>query len=161
MYLLDADTLIGASRLYYSFDLAPGFGSGCRAQRSERMWRPLRQCGEKSPWGRVRWWTGPKGLPDDFWLPHTAASLSCGSALSNWVVHSDRIYTQAAKDEYLGKADLHLVAQAKAADHTVVTMEKSEPNSKKKVKIPDTCLAFGVPCVQPFQVYRTLGMRLT
>jgi hypothetical protein len=39
-------------------------------------------------------------------------------------------------------------------------MEKSEPNAKKKVKIPDACLAFGVPFVQPFQVYRSLGMSL-
>jgi hypothetical protein len=161
MYLFDSDTFIGASRLYYSFDLAPGFWEWLGSPEIRQQVAPVDAVRKEVTAG-----TGPlvdwaKGLPDDFWLSHTDESLSWGSELSSWVMHPDRIYTQAARAEYLDKADFHLVAQAKAAGHTVVTMEKSEPNSKKRVKIPDACLAFGVPCVQPFQVYRTLGMRLS
>ena len=160
MYLFDSDTFIGASRLYYSFDLAPGFWEWLASEEVRKQVASVEAVRDEITAG-----TGPlvewaKGLPDDFWLPHTTDSLSWGSALSEWVMDPDRIYTQAARDEYLGKADYHLVAQAKAGGHAVVTMEKSEPNAKKKVKIPDACRAFDVPCVQPFQVYRSLGMSL-
>lgn len=161
MYLFDSDAFIGASRLYYSFDLAPGFWEWLGSSQVRERVGSIEAVRDEITAG-----TGPlvdwaNGLPGDFWLPHTADSLGCGSALSEWVMHPDRNYTQAARDEYLGKADYHLVAQAKAGKHTVVTMEKSEPSAKRKVKIPDACLAFGVPCIQPFEVYRKLGMSLS
>jgi len=47
-----------------------------------------------------------------------------------------------------------------ASGATVVTREQPAPDSKKKIKIPDACNAFGVNWTDPFSLYRTLGMRL-
>ena len=47
-----------------------------------------------------------------------------------------------------------------AASATVVTREQPAPDSKKKIKIPDVCNAFGVVWTDPLSLYRTLGMRL-
>ena len=43
---------------------------------------------------------------------------------------------------------------------TLVTNERPEPESRKKIKIPDVCDAFGVAWANPFSTYRALGMRL-
>lgn len=161
MYLFDADTFISASRLHYSFDLAPGFWKWLASEAIREQVASIEAVRDEITAG-----TGPLVdwaetlLPDDFWLSHTSGSLSCGSALAEWAMHPDRIYTQAARDEFLGKADYHLIAQAKSGGHTVVTMEKAEPKAKRKVKIPDACHAFEVACMQPFEVYRKLGMSL-
>jgi hypothetical protein len=77
-----------------------------------------------------------------------------------WTTSADRSYTQAAIGEFLASADLRLVAQAAARGATVVTRERPEPQSKKRVKIPDACAAHGVPWTDPFTTYRRLGLRL-
>ncbi|WP_367337204.1 DUF4411 family protein [Phycicoccus sp.] len=41
----------------------------------------------------------------------------------------------------------------------LVTREVSDPSSRRRVKIPDVCLAFDVECIDPFTAYRRLGMR--
>jgi hypothetical protein len=38
--------------------------------------------------------------------------------------------------------------------YAVVTQETPEPNSKKRVKIPDACKALGVPWFTPFQMLK-------
>ena len=75
-------------------------------------------------------------------------------------MHPDRIFKQSAVDEFLDSADFSLIAQAMALGAIVVTRETSEPNCKKRVKIPDACLAMGVDCMQPFEVYSALRLRL-
>jgi hypothetical protein len=47
-----------------------------------------------------------------------------------------------------------------ASGATVVTREQPAPDSKKKIKIPHACNAFGVAWTGPFSTYRALGMRL-
>ena len=47
-----------------------------------------------------------------------------------------------------------------ATEATVVTREQPAPESKKKIKIPDAYIAFGVDWPDTFSTYRALGMRL-
>lgn len=65
----------------------------------------------------------------------------------------------AAKAEFLDVADYFLVGQAMAQGHVVVTFESSQPEGKKKVKIPDVCDAFGVEWIQPIEMLRREGAR--
>ena len=81
------------------------------------------------------------------------------SKLSAWAVHPDRRYTVAARDEFFRVADYHLVAQAHAGKHAVVTFELPSPNSRKRILIPDACAALGVVYREPFSVYKELGLR--
>ena len=53
----------------------------------------------------------------------------------------------------MSSADLRLDAPAQALGAAVVTREKSEPNSRKVVKIPDVCNENGVAWTDPFAVY--------
>jgi hypothetical protein len=57
--------------------------------------------------------------------------------VANWATTNR--YTSAAAYEFLDKADAFLVAHAMAGGHEVVTLEKSDANSKHRIKIPDAC----------------------
>ena len=57
---------------------------------------------------------------------------------------SNTIFKPEAKREYAINADAYLVATAKAKGLTLVTYETSDPNCRKRVKIPDACIDLGV-----------------
>jgi hypothetical protein len=41
-----------------------------------------------------------------------------------------------------------------------VTREQAAPELRRRIKIPDVCDAFGVKCMDPFRLYRELGLQL-
>lgn len=108
--------------------------------------------GDLVDWARAR--------PATFWLTDTSAVVTAMGQLSTWATGPARQYRQEAIDEFLDSADYKLIAHAIATGSTVVTREQPAPDSKKKIKIPDVCNAFGVAWTDPFSLYRTLGMRL-
>jgi hypothetical protein len=57
-------------------------------------------------------------------------------------------------------ADYYLVAQARAGGRTVVTHEKPEV-SRRRIKIPNACIALGIPHVTPFEMLRRERARFT
>ena len=73
-----------------------------------------------------------------------------------WV--NSRDYRDYAKDIFNRGADPWLIAFASVHQLTVVTLEKSEPQSRKDVKIPDVCIGFGVTCIDTFEMLRSLGV---
>lgn len=64
--------------------------------------------------------------------------------INDWVRNVDQ-FTDNAIQRFLSGADPSVIAFAKANGLTVVTAEVSNPNSRRKVRIPDVCAAFGVP----------------
>jgi len=162
MYLLDANTMMEAGRLYYGFDIAPGYWDWLiRMHEAENIASVEAVLDEISGGDDpLVGWSQQPAL-DGFWLPDSAESLVHSAELARWANDPERIYKQAAVDEFMASPDLRLIAQARALDGTVVTREVSAPGAKNKVKIPDVCGAFDISCVQPFEVYRTLGMTLT
>ncbi|WZH53398.1 MAG: DUF4411 family protein [Nocardioides alkalitolerans] len=160
MYLLDANAFMEASRLYYAFDIAPGFWSwlgdpalaGQVASIEAVKDEITAGTGDLVAWARAR--------PPSFWLTDTADVVSAMAELSAWATDPARQYRQEAKDEFLDSADYKLIAHAMAIGGVVVTRERPAPESKKRIKIPDVCDAFGVDWTDPFSLYRTLGMRL-
>lgn len=57
----------------------------------------------------------------------------------------------------VAEADAWLVAFALSQGIPLITYEKSEPNSKKKIKIPDVCIQFGVSYHSTIDMFRLLG----
>lgn len=160
MYLLDADAFITPSRLHYSFDIAPGFWDWLASAPVRQHVGSVVAVRDEITvgYGNLVTWAG--GLPPTFWIAHDADSLQSAREVAQWAMEPQRPYSQAARSEFLSKADYHLVAQARAHGHTVVTHEQSAPLSQKSVKIPDACHAAGVPCLSPYALYRQLGLRL-
>lgn len=160
MYLLDSNAFMEASRLYYAFDLAPAFWAWLGSSDLEGQVASIQAIkdeitagsGELVGWARAR--------PDRFWLQDTDKVVAAMRDVAAWATDPGRQYRSEAIDDFLGSADFQLVAYAKAVRATVVTRQRPAPESKKKVKIPDVCNAFSVVWIDPFALYRTLGLRL-
>ncbi|SLG33509.1 Uncharacterised protein [Mycobacteroides abscessus subsp. abscessus] len=74
---------------------------------------------------------------------------------------ASRPFTPAALADFAGnQADYQLVAHARGHNHVLVTHERSDPNSRKRVKIPDACAAIGATCMGPFDMMRRTGATL-
>lgn len=97
-------------------------------------------------------------IPSGFFVPEDVATLNYYRDLQNWAANQN--FTDAAKIEFATVADAFVIAMAKAKNMTVVTFEKSNPVSKKKVKIPDACAAVGVRCCDLNTALRELGITI-
>jgi len=101
-------------------------------------------------------------LPEDF-FKDTTEVIAEYSQVVNWAFSKkDNPYSRQALDIFMDaeEADAWLVAFAKKYSHPLVTNERSEPNSKKSVKIPDACAPVGVRCVLPMDMFRELGEKI-
>lgn len=161
MYLLDANVFMEASRLYYSFKIAPGywgwlvgrFEAGEIASVDAVYDEITAGSGDLVEWAK-------DSVLNGFWLPDSADSVAAMSDLAAWAAHPERPFKQSAVDEFMDSADLRLAAQACAIGATVVTRETPDPLCQRRVKLPDAGTAIGVGCVQPFVVYERLGLSL-
>ncbi len=65
-------------------------------------------------------------------------------------------FSDAAKQEFFSAADFVVIGYAHAHNCTVVTFEKDEPDSVRKIKIPTVCKQFGIKCVNVYQMLSDL-----
>ncbi|RAV31947.1 DUF4411 family protein [Corynebacterium heidelbergense] len=158
MYLLDANELIQAAREYYAFDIAPGFWEwldscmACGEIGSIEAVRKELLAGndQLSIWAKQR---------PNYFLGIDSDTVAKFAPLTQWAASQD--FTPTALNKFAGDAaDYLLVAYAAAHDHTVVTKEKPDPHSKKRVKIPDACAAMGVATANLYDVMRATKAKL-
>jgi hypothetical protein len=160
IYLLDANAFMEASRLYYGFDVAPGFWNWLGGPGLNGNVASVKSVKDEITSGIGDLVTWANSLPASFWLVDTAASAAELANLAAWANHPNRIYRSEAVAEFMGSADLRVIAQAAAINATVVTREVPAPQSQRRIKIPDACDQNGVAWTDPFTAYRTLGLIL-
>ncbi|WP_342318724.1 DUF4411 family protein [Corynebacterium mayonis] len=155
MFLVDSNILIEAKNRYYAFDIAPGFwdwlegayqqGLACSidAVRDEL----LKGDDELAAWARAN---------PDFFKSIDQSTTNHFSDLTAWATSGS--YRAEAIAAFTGNnADYLLIAYAREHQHTVVTHERSEPNARRRILIPDACLAMGVSTADTFQMMRATG----
>jgi len=81
--------------------------------------------------------------------------------VSAWAASKSSHYLPNAISEFLSadEADAYLIAYA-LADHQnriIVTQERSQPDIKRKVKIPEPCDELGVSYINTIEMFRQLG----
>lgn len=54
----------------------------------------------------------------------------------------------------------YIIATARAKQMTLVTFEKSNPQRKSRVMIPDACAAIGVTCCDLNTMLRSMGITI-
>lgn len=100
------------------------------------------------------------------WLKHSAPK-TCFVGLDGDVMRmygevqawaGTKSFTQTARNVFATVADAYLVATAAAKNMTLVTYEKSNPNSKARVLIPDACEAVGANYCDLNAVLRGMGV---
>jgi Domain of unknown function (DUF4411) len=160
VYLLDADVFMTAARSYYAFDVAPAFWESLVREASNGRLLSIDRVKDEIQRGKdelVEW------ANDTFhpWFVGTAEEdiIAAYREIMAWVQGQTQ-FLDYAKDEFAKVADGWLVAYATARGCVVVTNEKFEAAIKRKVKIPNVCQPFGVPCIDTFELLRSLGVRL-
>jgi hypothetical protein len=73
---------------------------------------------------------------------------------------ANRFYTPRAKEKFLklDKADIYIASYASTqpSEWTVVSMERSAPESPGEIKLPDICARYNVKCIQLEEMFREL-----
>ena len=153
--VLDANTFIEGKNLYYRFAVCPGYWDWILRENANGTVFSIDRVQDELTVGTddLAAWAGARSK--EFFLPVDTLAASVAGQISAWVY--TRGYTQAAIATFLNSTDYWLVAYALAHGYTVVTREVSSPESKKRVLIPDACLAVGVPCRSPFDLLSELG----
>jgi hypothetical protein len=152
-YLIDTDIFIAAKNLHYGMDFCPAFWEWLIA--ANRAGKLLSIDAVRADLGAMQddlaTWAAARQA--EFFLTPRSADLPALGRVTQWI-NSDRTYTAAAKNTFLGCSDYFVVAQALAGGHTVVTHEKPE-NSVHRVKIPNACVALGIRYATCWQMLRT------
>ena len=156
--LLDSDALLTPALSFYAFDICGGYWTWVvnAAQNGDvksisQVKRELRQKDDN-----VRNWIDFNA--SDLFLPDDASVGKNMSKVAGWA--NSNGFTPAAVAAFVGKADSFLIAYAMLRGYKIVTFEKSEPNARHRIKIPDAASAFGVSTITPFQMLRQHGVRL-
>jgi hypothetical protein len=101
-------------------------------------------------------------LPDGF-FKDTAPIVSSCTRVVGWANSMRSHYTSNALSEFLDadEADAWLIAYtlADSSNRIIVTHEKSQPDAKRKIKIPEACAPFSIQFVDTIEMLRSLGER--
>jgi hypothetical protein len=152
MYLLDANVFIQSNQSHYGIDFVPGFWDWLDDGHEAKLLHSIKPIGTEIAAGSDDLTDWAAERPDLF-VDMDASCAPSLAALATWATTSGR-FTQTAIAQFLASADYELIAYAHAHKMTVVTMERSEPLRRSRVKIPDACIAHGVPWTTPFQMLR-------
>ena len=159
-YVLDANIFIEAARRYYAFDIAPSFWQALLQQARDGYVLSIDRVKNEIERGNDEL---SKWVKNDFhpWFASTAEMDVVGSyrKVMSWVQRQNQ-FSNAARTSFASGADGWVIAYAISKGCIVVTHERFNPNIKRKVPIPNVCMAFKLKYVDTFQMLRDLGVRL-
>lgn len=157
-YLLDANVFIQAHRFYYPMDVFPIFWEWLKKENDNGLLFSLDLVYDELKIGEdiLAEWCNKLDRASWFLSSEDEATQNSMSDIANWTIRQDK-FKDTAKSEFLSVADPWIIAKAKTDNMTVVTQEKSKPESKSKIFIPDVCIAFDVNYINTVEMLRTLG----
>jgi uncharacterized protein DUF4411 len=155
-YLLDSNVFIQAHRFYYPGDVFPGFWEWLESQNTDGVIASVDQVYKELEKGKDELFNWAKAQKSNGWFlsVQDKATQVQYAEMANWILKQN--YTQPALEDFLEKADLWLISKARTTGATVVTQEKSNPESKKKIFIPDICDAFNIGYCNTVDLLREL-----
>ncbi|HWA10742.1 MAG TPA: DUF4411 family protein [Opitutaceae bacterium] len=162
--VLDSNVLIQAHRGHYGFAICPGFWDWILHYQphgrviSLDVVRDEINDGSK-PDDLLTDWANNKA-PKVFWAPSkTAPIIAEYQKIIEWVQKGPRGYTADALKVFAAKADGWVLAYAKVNGCVVATHETEEPKINGRVKIPCAGRAFGITCVNPFDMLKAFPVK--
>lgn len=162
VYLVDSNFFIQAHRATYPMDVVPGFWTTVKRLADngdiisiDKVKKEIySQNDALTSWCKAN-------LSDTFYQETSTVMREYGT-VSNWANSKSSHYLPNAINEFLAadEADAYLVAfaLADASNRIIITHERSEPNGKKKIKIPEPCDELGVSYLNTIDMFRRLGV---
>lgn len=156
-YLLDANTYIQAKNQYYGMDICPAYWDWLDQQFQQGVVASVNMIARELKDGNDELAVWVKERPAHFISNDDQETQAVFTEIVQTVINGD--YNQGNRDNFLAKADPWIIAKAKAIGATVVTHESFVAANTKKVKVPNICQQFDVPCLNTFQFLRELRAR--
>ena len=163
IYLVDSSCFMTASRVSYPIDIAVSFWSKIAELAQSHAFYSIDKVEKeiKINDDDLSAWCS-ENLPKDFFIStETDEVYKKYAELANWA--QSKGINQSGVDKFIDaeKADIYFVAftSLEPEQYTVVTEEKSAVNSKKDIKLPDACTAFGVRSINFMQMLRELKVQ--
>lgn len=162
-YLIDANCFIEPKNRYYGFDFCPGFWDWLEQQNKVGVVFSIANIAVelKHIQDELARWAQQRG--STFFLPLDPLTITTMSKIVTWVNDPSAGFSPQQIQIFLKCADPFLIAYALAHNYTIVTHEVSAFNKtgkKTKIKIPDVCQQFNVPCITIFDLLRQEKARL-
>jgi len=163
VYVVDSNFFIQAHRATYPLDVATGFWSKVKELADAGKIISIDKVKKEiyDHQDDLKDWC-EDNLPDGFFMD-TGTVVSSYTQVVGWANSMRSHYTANALSEFLDadEADAWLVAFALAdpANRILVTHEKSQPDTKRKIKIPEACTPFSIQFVDTIEMLRGLGER--
>ena len=160
IYLVESNFFIQAHRVSYPLDVAFSFWNKVKQLAEEGKIISIDKVRNEiyhnndtlEEWCRAN-------LPDDFFKESSEAMAAYGQVV-DWAISRSSHYMPNALNEFLDadEADAFIVAYALADTNNriVVTQEISEPNRKKKIKIPKAFNAFIIQFINTIEMFRQM-----
>lgn len=153
-FLLDANAYITAKNFYYDMQVCPGFWDFLDQQFGANEVGSIKMIATELKAGNDELADWVKARPEHFLNNDDAETQAVFGDIVEAVMAAD--YQAANRDNFLAKGDPWLIAKAKTSGATVVTLETRVVPTTRRVKIPNICHQFGVPCITTFQLLKEL-----
>ena len=160
IYVVDSNFFIQAHRATYPLDVATSFWNKVRVLANQGIIidKVKMELFDKND-ALERWCTD--NLPPNFFKDSSSALEEYGK-ISSWAISRSDHYLPQAINEFLDadEADGFLIAYAlqDIQSRVLITHEVSQPEKKKKIKIPEPCDHFGVTYMNTIEMFRKLGV---
>lgn len=159
-YILDSNIFIQAHRMYYPFDVVPGFWNKLKELSNKGIIISIDKvkkelCNTSNPDILSKWCMND--INTSFFVD-TTLCIDKYIEIARWI-QAHTFFMQNAKDEFLSTdlADPWLIAYAMKNNCIIVTHEISQPQRRNRIKIPEPCIYFGINFINPIQMFRELG----
>jgi hypothetical protein len=154
---MDSNTYIQAKNQYYGMEFCPAYWDWLDAKFASGEVGSIEFIGRELTAGNDDLATWAKQRRDHFISHDDEPTQELFSDIVNFVMLQS--FDPANRDDFLAKGDPWLIAKAKRLGATVVTHEATVSPATRKVKIPNICQQFGVPCISTFDLLNELNPR--
>ncbi|NTV95179.1 MAG: DUF4411 family protein [Thiobacillus sp.] len=158
-FLLDANTFIEAKNRYYDMAVCPGYWDWIDLAFAEDKVASVASVGDELLDGNdeLKEWAADRR---SLFLPVSDAGTQAAFAeVAAYAAELAASMKPGALEEFLGGADPWLIAKARVVNAIVVTHEQFNPQTKKKILIPNVCKRFDVRWMDTFDLLRELEAR--
>lgn len=153
-YLLDSNTYIQAKNQYYDMYVCPAYWDWLDQQFERGVLCSIDMIGQELKKGNDALADWAKERPSHFVANDDKETQGIFTEIVSFVMKG--AYNSGNRDDFLAKADPWIIAKAKSIGATVVTHEATVSENTRKVKVPNICRQFGVPCTDTFSLLRKL-----
>ncbi len=158
-FILNSNFFIQAHRANYPFDVVPSFWTKIKQLANQELIISIDKVKDeifKNDDKLTEWCE--LSLPDNFFKDSSVAIYEY-SKIAKWENSRNDHYYQTAIEEFLSTdaADAWIIAYAINQNFSLLTHEKSEPERKTRIKIPDVCQVYGINYFTTVEMLRNLG----